>query len=131
MAIRFIPAEIVEAIHVDLLRRYGGRHGIRDRHLLASALAQPKMTMEGKFLHRTVFDKAAAYAYHVSRNHPFIDGNKRVAFVLMDMFLHQNRWTLNAPEEEAYSMMLGVAAGTVSKKHLASRLKAHCSKLPR
>jgi death-on-curing protein len=128
---RFIPDEIVEVIHADLLRRYGGKHGIRDRHLLASALAQPKMTIGRKFLHRTVFDKAAAYGYHVCRNHPFVDGNKRVAFVLMDLFLHQNSWNLTATEEDAYSTIVTLAAGKLSKTELATWLKAHSSKLLR
>jgi death on curing protein len=131
MAIRFIPEEIVETIHADLLRRYGGKYGIRDRHLLASALAQPQMTIGGKLLHRTLFDKASAYGFHVCKNHPFIDGNKRVAFVLMDMFLHQNGWDLTASEEEVYSTMMNLAASTLSKTDLAVWLKGHSSKLPR
>ena len=92
MSIRFIPAEIVPVIHADLLQRYGGRPGIRDPKLLDSALAQPKMTAGGKFVHKTLFEKAAAYGFHIRMNHPFVDGNKRMAFVLMDIFLQKNGW---------------------------------------
>ena len=128
MAIRFIPDEIVPVLHADLIRQYGGVPGIRDRHLLASALAQPKMTAQGKFLHRSIFDKAAAYGFHVCRNHPFVDGNKRVALVLMAIFLDRNGWSLSASEEETYKTMISLAAGTVSKPALSSWLKTHSSK---
>jgi len=123
MATHFIPEAVVLVVHADLLRRYGGRPGIRDRNLLASALAQPKMTAGGKFLHRTIFDKAAAYGYHLCRNHPFIDGNKRIAFVVMDMFLQRNGWELCASERDAYTTMIALASGKLTKSALAARLK--------
>jgi death on curing protein len=128
MAAYFVPDEIVSLIHADLLRRYGGLPGIRDRNLLASALAQPRMAFGGKFRHRTLFDKAAAYGYYMCRNHPFVDGNKRVAFVLMDIFLQANDRTLMASEEEAYSMMIDLADGRLTKPLLAKWLKAHSMK---
>ena len=123
MATHFIPEAVVLVVHADLLRRYGGRPGIRDRNLLASALAQPKMTAGGKFLHRTIFDKAAAYGYHLCQNHPFIDGNKRIAFVVMDMFLQRNGWELCASERDAYTTMIALASGKLTKSALAARLK--------
>jgi death-on-curing protein len=128
---RFIPDAIVPLIHADLIQRYGGASGIRDQHLLASALAQAKMTAQGKYLHRTVFEKAAAYGFHVCRNHPFVDGNKRVSLVLMDMFLERNGWSLNASEEEAYETMIALATGTLTKPALAEWLKVHSARLPR
>ena len=129
MAIRFIPDAIVPIVHADLIKRYGGTPGIRDRGLLASALAQPRMTVDKKFLHRTIFDKAAAYGFHVCRNHPSVDGNKRIAFVLMDIFLQQNSWNLDASEEEAYAVMMQLASGDLSKADLTPWLKAHSSRL--
>lgn len=131
MATLFIPDELVLAIHADLLQRYGGRPGIRDRGLLESALAQARMTAGGKTLHKTVFEKAAAYGFHVCRNHPFIDGNKRVAFVLMDVFLQKNGWEIMSSEEEAYSMMMSLASGKLSKPALASWLKEHTARRSR
>ncbi len=131
MAVRFIPEELVLTIHADLLQRYGGRPGLRDRGLLESALAQPRMTAGGKEIHKTVFEKAAAYGYHICSNHPFIDGNKRVAFVLMDIFLQKNGWEITATEEDAYSMMMSLASGHVSKAKLASWLKAHAARIAR
>lgn len=127
--LHFIPDELVLTIHADLLQRYGGLAGLRDRNLLESALAQPRMTVAGKFAHKTIFDKAAAYGYHVCKNHPFIDGNKRVAFVLMDIFLQRNGWEIVAHEEEAYSLMVELSSGKLSKIQLALWLKDHSSKV--
>lgn len=131
MAVRFIPDDLVFAIHADLLQRYGGRPGLRDRNLLESALAQPKMTVGGKYAHKTLFDKAAVYDFHICRNHPFVDGNKRVAFVLMDIFLQKNGWEILAREEEAYSLMMALASGQLSKAQLASWVKEHSARLSR
>ena len=131
MSVHFIPVELVLTIHADLLHRYGGRPGLRDRNLLESALAQPKMTVGGRFAHKTIFEKAAAYGYHLCKNHPFIDGNKRVAFVLMDIFLQKNGWEIVAHEEETYSVMMDLASGKLTKAHLATWLKGNSSPLRR
>jgi len=130
MVIRFVPKEVVLTIHADLLQRYGGRAGLRDPGLLESALAQPKMTVGGKYAHKTLFDKAAAYGFHVCKNHPFIDGNKRVAFVLMDVFLQQNGWEIRAAEEDAYTIIVALASGKLTKAQLATWLKEHSFKSP-
>lgn len=131
MAIQYIPEELVLTIHADLLQRYGGQPGLRDRGLLQSALAQPRMSVGRKEVHKTLFEKTAAYGYHVCNNHPFIDGNKRVAFVLMDLFLQKNGREITAAEEEAYSMMKLLASGKLSKAQLASWLKGHSTRLAR
>lgn len=131
MAIHFLPEEVVIIIHSDLLERYGGKAGIRDIALLQSALAQPKVTVGRKFVHKSVFDKAAAYGFHLCKNHPFIDGNKRVAFVLMDLFLQRNGWEIVANEEDAYSLMIDLSSGKVSKIELSSWLKNHSARLPK
>jgi death-on-curing protein len=131
MAVRFIPDDLVLMLHADLLKRYGGQPGLRDRGLLESALAQPKITVGGKFAHKTLFEKAAAYGFHLCKNHPFVDGNKRVAFVLMDVFLQKNGWEIVASEEEAYSIMMALASGKLNKARLSSWLKDHSSLHPR
>lgn len=131
MAIRFVPEELVMIIHSDLLQRYGGRAGLQDLPLLQSCLAQPKITLGQKFVHKSLFDKAAAYGFHLCRNHPFIDGNKRVAFVLMDLFLQGNGWEILANEEDAYSLMINLSSGKVSKAQLSSWLKNHSARIPK
>jgi death-on-curing protein len=82
-------------------------------------------------VHRTIFEKAAAYGFHVCRNHHFVDGNKRVALVLMDIFLDRNGWTLSASMQDAYSMMIELAAGSITKPQLAAWLKKHSRKSSR
>ncbi len=131
MAVHFIPDDLVLTIHADLIQRYGGRSGIRDRNLLESALAQPKMTISRKFVHKTLFDKAAVFGFHICQNHPFIDGNKRLAFVLMDIFLQMNGWEIVAPEEEAYSMMMELASGELDRPQLTDWIKEHSARLRR
>ena len=71
-------AEVIE-IHTDQIKRYGGTDAIRDMGLLSSAVAMPYASFHDTFLHADIFEMAAAYAFHVSQNHPFIDGNKRTA----------------------------------------------------
>ena len=129
MNFHFIPSELVPVIHADLIKRYGGSFGIRVCHLLESALAQPKMMFGGKFAHKTIYDKAAAYGFHLCRNHPFIDGNKRTAFVIMNMFLMKNGLEIYTSEQEVYSMMMKLADGRFSKTQLSALLKVLCVKI--
>ncbi|MDI6803792.1 MAG: type II toxin-antitoxin system death-on-curing family toxin [Bacteroidota bacterium] len=129
MAIKFISEEVVLLIHSILLERYGGRPGIRDKNLLDSALAQPRITIGGKYLQKTIFHKAAAYGFHICKNHAFVDGNKRVAFVLMDIFLQKNGWEIIADETSAYEMMINLASSKMNKAQLAKWLEANCKRL--
>ena len=76
----FIEMDDVLTIHQILIEQFGGSHGIRDKGLLESALAQPKATFFGELLHPTIYEQAGAYLYHIAKNHPFLDGNKRTAF---------------------------------------------------
>jgi len=131
MAVQFIPREVVLTVHAHLLQRYGGKPGLRDADALDSALAQPKETFGGRYSHNTLFDKAAVYGLHLCKNRPFVDGNKRVAFVLMDIFLQKNGWELVSPEEETYKMMMNLSSGKMKKPQLSSWLKEHSSKLTR
>ena len=116
--IKFIPKDIILFFHEQLVKIYGGSSGIRDENLLDSALEQPKATYQGKYLHDSLLKMAAAYGYHFCNNHPFIDGNKRIAFVAMDSFLQKNDLEITASEKEAYKMMIKVASGQLSKKEL-------------
>ena len=81
MDLYFLSLEDVLEIHADQIMRYGGSSGVRDQNLLLSAIAQPYSSFEGQYLHRTIYDKAAAYLFYICQNHPFIDGNKRAATV--------------------------------------------------
>jgi death-on-curing protein len=96
---KFVSKSMVLSIHARQIERFGGTPGVRDEGLLESALAQPKATFGGQFLHPTISEQAAAYLYHIAMNHPFIDGNKRTAFAVTDTFLRLNACTLNLTRE--------------------------------
>jgi death on curing protein len=111
-------AEVLE-IHRDQIVRYGGTAGIRDLELLKSALGLPAATFDGDFLHVDIYEMAAAYLFHIVKNHPFIDGNKRTATVAALVFLILNGYSFQAPENELVKAVLAVASGKMSKAELA------------
>jgi len=121
----FLTPDEVLAVHEDQITRYGGRRGVRDLNLLFSALGTPPATFDGMFLHNDLFEMAAAYLYHVARNHPFVDGNKRTALAAALVFLWLNGFRLHAEEDAATDLVLKVAAGKASKAEAAVFLKAH------
>jgi death-on-curing protein len=86
----FIPKHIIIYFHEQLIDLYGGALGIRDEGLLDSALEQPRAMFDSSFLRDSLAKMAAAYGFHICKNHPFIDGNKRVSLVVMDTFLQKN-----------------------------------------
>ena len=110
-------AEVLE-IHRDQIGRYGGREGIRDLELLQSALAVPAASFAGGFLHEGLPETAVAYLFHIVRDHPFIDGNKRTGAVAALVFLLLNGHELRAPEDKLFEAVLAVASGKMSKAEL-------------
>jgi len=114
--------EVIE-IHKDQIVNYGGKDGIRDISLLSSALSIPQSTFEGKFLHKDIYDMAAAYIYHISQNHAFVDGNKRVALVAGLVFLDFNDISIDDPNNKLYTMMMKVASGNGNKKYISDILR--------
>lgn len=116
--IRWVPEAAVRAMHAELIAEHGGRDGLRDPGLLSSALARPKNSrVYGRS--SSIFDLAAIYATGIVRNHPFVDGNKRVALMTMYAFLEINGYRLEAPETESVGIMLALAAGEVDEKSLS------------
>ncbi|HAT12173.1 MAG TPA: type II toxin-antitoxin system death-on-curing family toxin [Planctomycetes bacterium] len=122
---RFITWDEALAIHADQIGRYGGTPGLRDEGLLRSALAQPEASFGGEWLHPTLADMAAAYMYHLAQNHPFVDGNKRVATVCGLHFLHLNGQTIVADQDAFADIILAIAGGRAGKDDLATWLRAH------
>jgi len=114
-------AEVIE-VHADQIRRYGGQAGVRDFGLLESALAQPEASFAGEWLHHDLYEMAAAYAYHLCQNHPFVDGNKRTALACALVFLELNGLTIHDPPGLLRGAMLRVASGKMSKPELAQLL---------
>ncbi|MCC6155745.1 MAG: type II toxin-antitoxin system death-on-curing family toxin [Candidatus Hydrogenedentes bacterium] len=121
--IRWLTAPIVRAMHAELIHEHGGRPGIRDETLLVSALARPRNIRAYKSA--DVIQLAAAYAYGICRNHPFVDGNKRVALMAAYVFLQLNGIALNASEEDAVSVFIQLAAGSLTEKGLEKWLRAN------
>ncbi len=120
---KFLDVEDVLRIHQRQIQKFGGTSGIRDLGLLESALSQPQATFSGELLHATVWEQAAAYLFHLALNHPFLDGNKRTAFAVMDTFLRLNRFVLNLSQAQKYEFVIRVVEGKLSKEDLASYLE--------
>ena len=118
----------VDEAHFRQLREHGGAHGLRDEHALESALARPRQRWLDE-PHATLAELAAAYAFGVARNHPYVDGNKRVALVVMVAFLERNDVELTATNAEALSAMLALAAGELTEPELARWIDAHARDL--
>jgi death-on-curing protein len=121
----FLTLDEVLGIHADQIRRYGGTGGLRDLGLLRSALAMPQTTFDDEFLHGTLFEMAAAYLFHLARNHPFVDGNKRTALMCALVFLGLNGHRLEADPDAVYRLVDGVASGDVDKAEVAVFLREH------
>lgn len=115
----FLGLDEVLALHADQLEHYGGLAGVRDLGLLESALAAPAATFDGRFLHETAFEMAAAYLVSIAQNHPFIDGNKRTALMAAIAFLGLNDFTVVADAVSLTQLVLDVAERKVSKAHVA------------
>lgn len=122
----WIDPSVVLAVHEEQLAEHGGSPGIRDMSLLESALAQPRnRAVYGK---PDIADVAAAYGVGVARNRPFVDGNKRTAFVCAELFLHLNGYQLTAGDADCILTMLAVAAGEIEEVDFASWVREHSAR---
>jgi len=122
--IRWVSEAAIRAMHAELVAEHGGRAGILDGGLLSSAVARPR-NRRAYGASTTLFDLAAAYGKGIVKNHPFVDGNKRVALMVMYVFLEINGYRLAAPEVDAADITLRLAAGEVDEKELSGWLKAN------
>jgi death-on-curing protein len=119
----WIDLEVVLAIHDEQLAEHGGQAGVRDRGLLESAMARPRNQFAcGE---RALARLAASHAFGISRNHPFLDGNKRTSLVVAELFLDLNGLELNASDAECVTTFLALAAGDLSEDELAEWITAH------
>ena len=115
----------VREIHREVIAAHGGAGGLRDEGLLESAVAAPQASFGGESPFANLTEVAAAYLFYLCRNHPFLDGNKRTAFVVMELFLSLNGWILNAEDANCISTMQSLAAGDLTEKALAAWLRGH------
>lgn len=125
MKVVFLTLDEVLALQADQIERYGGRPGIRDLGLLQSALGTPRATFGGRFLHGSLHEMAAAYLFHLVRDHPFIDGNKRVGLAALLAFLGLNSRWLEADPGELENLVRDVAANKLSKAEVAVFVQRH------
>lgn len=119
----FLSLEEVLSLHADQLERYGGASGIRDPGLLESAVATPRATFDGEFLHDGLFAMAAAYAFHIAESQAFVDGNKRTGLNAALVFLLINGWHVVDSVGLLYDAMLAISAKTMTKAELAALLQ--------
>lgn len=120
---RWIDRAVLIAVHEMQLTEHGGGTGLRDAALLESALARPlNLASYGE---PDAVALAAAYGYGIARNHAFIDGNKRTAFVATELFLRLNGWQLVVPDADCVLTMLAVATGDLTEDEFSAWLRTH------
>jgi death on curing protein len=122
---RYLVQEEVLELHQVIIQQSGGSSGIRDLGALQSAVAQPRMMFAGADLYATIEEKAAALAFSLICNHPFVDGNKRVGHAAMETYLVLNGCEIKATVNDSEQLILGIAAGAVSRSELVSWLRSH------
>lgn len=122
---RWLPTKTVLRIHEEQIRDHGGGSGVRDAGLLESAIARPQNL--AAYGEPDLAELAAAYAFGIARNHPFVDGNKRTAFVTAGAFLVRNGAFLDVAEAEAAVVFTDLAAGKFTEAELAAWYRRHLS----
>ncbi len=119
----WIDPNIVLAIHEEQIAEHGGQSGLRDEGLLTSALARP--INKANYQKPGIAKLAAAYGYGIAQNHPFIDGNKRTAFVVVELFLNLNGYELESDDVACLQTFISLASGSLSEEGLAKWLRAN------
>jgi death-on-curing protein len=116
----FLSVDDVMGFHADQIRLFGGTEGLRDKASLESAVAMAQAAFAGQYLHDGIFEMAAAYAFHIAENQPFLDGNKRTALNAAITFLGLNGQVVLDPSEDLYEAMMAISRRDLDKKGLAS-----------
>ena len=120
---RFLTLSEVLTVLRDQIARYGGDFGVCDIGLVSSAIAVPQASFEGQRFHSDLYEMAAAYAFHLCQNRPFVDGNKRVALATALVFLDLNGVSIADPDDRLYPLMMSVASGRAQKPQIAAVLR--------
>ena len=121
----FLGIDEVIALHDLQLDHFGGLEGLRDRGLLESAVAMPQAGFGEHFVHADIYEMAAAYLFHLVKNHPFLDGNKRVGFHAAYVFLRMNGIELELIQADAYDLVIATAEGRADKATIAAAFRTH------
>jgi death-on-curing protein len=128
MTWHWLRDDVVIAIQSEQIAEHGGMHGLRDAGLLSSALARPQK--QASYDDSSVFDLAAAYAFGIISNHPFVDGKKRTGFLAAYVFLYANGWELMATEAEAVAAVLALAVREMDAAGFSNWLEDHALMRP-
>lgn len=123
--INFLSVETILKLHAIAIEDQRGDPSLRDRGLLESAVGMPKQQFAGEFLHPDIPAMAAAYAFHICGNHPFVDGNKRAGLAAVLAFLVDNGWTFEADEIATETMIVRLASSLVPKDELTAWVRIH------
>ncbi len=124
----YLSLEEVLLLHIKEIDRFGGSHGIRDRGLLLSAIAQAELSLFDELVYKTAYEVAATYAYHVIKNHPFIDGNKRIGILVAITFIGINGLHINTDNQELYNLAMDIAASKIDKEAVIKFFKDRINK---
>ena len=125
----FLEVEDVFELHAESIERYGGDSGVRDQGLIESAVAVPRQSFGGEYLHVTLFEMAAAYAFHLAENQGFVDGNKRAGLAAATAFLAMNGYDLIERDDRLYTAMIALSSKTLDKVGLAEVFKRYSQPL--
>jgi death on curing protein len=124
----FLEVEDVFELHAESIERHGGDSGVRDQGLIESAVAVARQSFGGEYLHATIFEMAAAYAFHLAENQGFVDGNKRAGLAAAAAFLAMNGYDLIERDDRLYAAMLALSSKALDKAGLAQVFE-ECSQI--
>lgn len=122
-----ISLEDILTLHYLSIEEFGGAHGVRDEHLLLSAIARPYQTFNGQDLYDTAIAKAAALGESLIKNHPFVDGNKRIGLLAMLAFLKNEQLEVDVPEDILYNFIIDISTSKADYDNIVTRLKEFTS----
>lgn len=122
---RFLKTVEVQEIQQYQIRNFGGDYGLRDKALLESAIGGIQLTFGGQYLYPDIYSQAAAYLYHICKNHPFVDGNKRAGAMTAVVFLELNGYHFNAPPDVFANLVIDVASGKTLKNEITEFFKKY------
>ena len=121
----FLTIEEINSIHDSQIKLYGGREGVRDQEILESAINTPQAGTSSGYLHKSIFEMAAAYAFHIGQNQPFNDGNKRTGTVAAHTFLYMNGYLLDCDQDLLVETVMKISSKECTKLEFAEFLKSH------
>lgn len=117
--IYFLTLDDALILYKDVIDIVGGKPGIRDKNLLESAIAQPQLKLFEEYVYNDIYDMASAYCFHIIKNHPFVDGNKRLGILAALTFLEKNGFEVDADMDELYLLAMHTAESKLSKDEIA------------